>query len=952
MGAPDSRSVATLLVIGLVFHLIYIGAVFDCYFTSPVVHGMKAYGSRSSGEAKRLVLVVGDGLRADLLLNVNPFPSVRNSQEIVAPYLRSVIETRGAWGISHTRVPTESRPGHVALIGGMYEDVSAVTKGWKSNPVDFDSVFNRSSTTFSFGSPDILPIFTHADSTPHIRTWCYDESAEDFTKDATSLDTWVLEQLHTLFANATTDPKLDAQVRGEKTVFFLHLLGLDTTGHAYRPHSPEYVRNIQLVDAIVRDAESLFSEYYGDNETAFVFTADHGMSRIGNHGDGDPDNTRTPLVAWGPGFRGPLPDTVPSTHDDYSTPFNLSHVMRTDVSQADIAPLMASVLGIDWPVNSVGVLPDVDPNMPGGGYLQLNDADKGKAELALVNAKVILEQYRVKHSIKKKHTLLYKPFMPLAADEEQQGSADVANIERLIREQRWRDSLAASKRLIDNALDGLSYLQTYDRTLIRSLVVLAYTGWMAFSLSFILSSDSSGSSPFITAGAVSALLLTWLLFAAQHSPWTFYVYTIFPCYFWHQALCSTVKTGLPSWNQPRKEWLSAWFISKFAVLGAGAVIVLQSMVLAYTHRSIWSAGFVIIGIIWPTLSWPREMWSRNVWLGLSWAGSCLLTSIFPLLSVDKDESVILISLGGAAMLLVGFSGIHILSRRGPDFSIHPFGTQMLLIGVTMAVTASSVRNLQAKRGLPLLNEVSGWALLAIAAAVPTLSGKNVTGVHSKILMYFLAFGPLFVLLSISVEGLFYVVFSITLALWIEVESAARDRSPVPALVGSSDPRVHAQDGKIAMPSSGRYNPRLDDVRIALFFLFFVQVAFFGTGNVASISSFYLAPVYRLVPIFSPFLMASLLIYKIIAPYVILAISFAVLNARLRLPPFSLFLVALTLTDVMTMTFFFRVTDTGSWLEIGQSITFFCISSLLLVWSAGICALGEYLMSEPRKAKTE
>jgi GPI ethanolamine phosphate transferase 1 len=99
---------------------------------------------------------------------------------------------------------------------------------------------------------------------------------------------------------------------------------------------------------------------------------------------------------------------------------------------------------------------------------------------------------------------------------------------------------------------------------------------------------------------------------------------------------------------------------------------------------------------------------------------------------------------------------------------------------------------------------------------PFLSPVKHRSPFSKFLMFFLGFAVCFVVLSISVEGLFYLAFSATLALWIEVE----------AMLHSSVTSTDDPDRKM-MKS---YTFQADDLRIALFFLFFVQTAFFGTGK--------------------------------------------------------------------------------------------------------------------------
>jgi phosphatidylinositol glycan class N len=450
----------------------------------------------------------------------------------LAPFLRSRVLEHGTFGVSHTRVPTESRPGHVALIAGLYEDVSAVTTGWKLNPVNFDSVFNRSRHTWSWGSPDILPMFQLGAVPGRVDADSYGSEEEDFSREASYLDTWVFDKVKALFAEAATNATLNAMLREDKNVFFLHLLGLDTNGHAYRPYSKEYLNNIKVVDNGIKEITSIIENFYNDDKTAFVFTADHGMSDWGSHGDGHPDNTRTPLIAWGSGVAKPIthPGAIAPGHDQLSSDWGLDHIQRHDVAQADVAVLMAYLAGLEFPVNSVGELP-----LP---FLSSDLAGKSTAFLA--NAKGIMDMYRIKEEQKMKTEIRYRPFKALG-DQEHSVENRMARIQDMIKAGRHEEAIQETAELVQLGLAGLRYLQTYDWLFLRALITIGYLGWIAFAITTVIdlhvlhgkteTSRTMAGSIFFS----SVLVALYASFAVSKSPVTYYAYAIFPVAFWEEV---------------------------------------------------------------------------------------------------------------------------------------------------------------------------------------------------------------------------------------------------------------------------------------------------------------------------------------------------------------------------------------------------------------------------------
>uniref|UniRef100_A0A8C0N2A6 GPI ethanolamine phosphate transferase 1 n=1 Tax=Canis lupus familiaris TaxID=9615 RepID=A0A8C0N2A6_CANLF len=872
-------------ILGLLVHFVFFGSIFDIYFTSPLVHGMTPQLTPLPPPAKRLVLFVADGLRADTLYELDENGNTR------APFIRNIIMHEGSWGISHTRVPTESRPGHVALIAGFYEDVSAVAKGWKENPVGFDSLINESRYTWSWGSPDILTMFAKGASGDHVYAYSYDADNEDFgAQDVTKLDTWVFDNMKEFFHAARNNQSLFSKLNEEKIVFFLHLLGIDTNGHAHRPTSREYKDNIKVVDEGMKEIVSMLEDFYGnDGKTAFIFTSDHGMTDWGFHGAGHPSETLTPFVTWGAGIKYPQRVSAQKFDDAFLKEWKLENWKRQDIHQG--------ILPVDY----------------------LNNTDLFKAESMFTNAVQILEQFKVKMT-QKKEAILPFFFTPFKLLSESKQLNILRKARSYIKQRKYDEAVSLCKELIQLALKGLSYYHTYDRFFLGINVVLGFVGWTSYASLLIIRSHSSFTrgvskevkkpSHLLSCSFIAVGVLVAFFLLIQDCPWTYYIYCLLPVPIWYAVLreFQVIQDFVISLlTFPPSQLAGYLFIFTLGI---------EVLVLSFFYRYMLTAGLIAFAC-WPFIT---QLWIRAKSISLSWIFFSLLLAVFPLMPVvGRKPDIFLVIGAGSLVLLLSLCVLTSLIKRKDRFIneellLHLF--QMLSIALSMYVVYSTHHSLLKKQGLPFLNQIISWIILASSFVLPLLSP---TSLFERLFSILLSWMSAYLLLSTGYEALFPLVLSCLMFVWIQMEQETRQQSGV-----SYRQKVTSLQFTCNLDITQFRHLYLEDIRRAFFLVFFLVTAFFGTGNIASVNSFDLASVYCFLTVFSPYMMGALMMWKILIPFVLVMCAFEAVQLTTQLSSKSLFLMVLIISDIMALHFFFLVKDYGSWLEIGTSISHYVI----------------------------
>ena len=229
------------------------------------------------------------------------------------------------------------------------------------------------------------------------------------------------------------------------------------------------MNHLIVLDSYFEKLEKAFYDFYKDNRTTFIITSDHGMDMRRAHGDGNPDCTRTPFLIWGSGIRKSIYREKKPQKEDTPKNWDLDNYVRKDISQIDITPLSAGLIGINFPMNSLGILPlDI-----------LDISEKVKSKLLFTNFMELFEIYKIKYD-KARKAKIFKPYKPLIDSD-----IKIKNILDKIDQENYYNAINETQLLINITLKGIDYILHYDRLFLKIIIVIGYILWMLYLFLFI-----------------------------------------------------------------------------------------------------------------------------------------------------------------------------------------------------------------------------------------------------------------------------------------------------------------------------------------------------------------------------------------------------------------------------------------------------------------------------------
>ena len=512
-----------IILIGTIFHLLFGYSMFDIFFVFPLNYGMTPHSPDLLDEeipSDRVAIFILDGTRADSF-----FESIASGK---SPFLRNILENRGVYGISHTEMPTESKPGFTAICSGHFEDASLALKDLSNSDILTDSIFNQSSHSWGIGVDSCMfcGVAKNMECVPF-------KGKQNYGDDQCEKNNYlVFDTMIDLFNKAKNDEELNKNLHKKKISFLYHLIQTDTIGHKYGPKSKKLMNHLIVLDSYFEKLEKAFYDFYKDNRTTFIITSDHGMDMRRAHGDGNPDCTRTPFLIWGSGIRKSIYREKKPQKEDTPKNWDLDNYVRKDISQIDITPLSAGLIGINFPMNSLGILPlDI-----------LDISEKVKSKLLFTNFMELFEIYKIKYD-KARKAKIFKPYKPLIDSD-----IKIKNILDKIDQENYYNAINETQLLINITLKGIDYILHYDRLFLKTIIVIGYILWMLYLFLFIeMKNDNNLKKLFIydseeklfitvTSGIITLALCIYLIL--RLSPFLYYLYTLFPCYFFWRILAN------------------------------------------------------------------------------------------------------------------------------------------------------------------------------------------------------------------------------------------------------------------------------------------------------------------------------------------------------------------------------------------------------------------------------